>query len=312
MTVYRRDFLIGGLGALAAGSAWPAVAQDSPPDEGRDLLSATTDSGGRMTTPVAINGVSGFAFAVDCAANASVIASDIAGALALPSAGEVEMHSLVARERVPAVSARTLATGAIRVDSPRLVVGSRLGLAGVDGLLGSDVLADARIIMKFKTGRELSIGRSRTDSNGLFTAARRRIRFEALAERQFGALLTIDARSQGIPARVILDSGSQVTVINQRLADETGARVLTLPDGSTTRLIMSPTGRSAPASIAILPNLQFGGIGVSNLPVLVGDFHTFDLLGLRSYPTVLLGVDVLSRFASVVIDIRRSELILER
>jgi len=61
----------------------------------------------------------------------------------------------------------------------------------------------------------------------------------------------------------------------------------------------------------MLDLLQFGDITLRNLPVLVGDFHVFDLWNLNDRPAMLLGVDVMKLFERVVVDLRRAELVLQ-
>ena len=92
------------LGALAA----PGLvrAQEAQIDEFR--ADQTTDRVHRSTVPVFINGEGPFRFAVDTAASASVVASDLVEQLNIAPAGELDMHTVIGLERVPAVRARTL------------------------------------------------------------------------------------------------------------------------------------------------------------------------------------------------------------
>lgn len=269
------------------------------------------DTGGRLTVPVLINDSGPYFFAVDTAANASVVASDIATGLGLPAAGDVEMHSLIAREVVPTVQVDSLSSGTLHKASTRLVVGLRAALSGTDGLLGGDLLADSRIVMHFRGGGGMAIGRSRTEGGSMFREARRTLKFETPAERRFGTLMMIDAWASGAVARAIVDSGALVSLINTRMAEEGRARPITLTSGLNSQLVQSPSGRTMEASAAILPHIRFGSIILRELPVLVADLHTFDIWGVQDQPAMLIGVDILARFSEVVIDLRRAELILE-
>ncbi len=60
-----------------------------------------------------------------------------------------------------------------------------------------------------------------------------------------------------------------------------------------------------------LPRLEFAGVGLQQVPVLVGDYHVFDFWGVRDAPAMLMGVDILGLFHTVSIDMRRAELVLE-
>lgn len=305
--MFNRRMALAAGGVIAAGG-WltPAWASQDP-----SVTPLDRDAGGRLTVPVMINDVGPFFFAVDTAANASVVASDIADGLSLRPAGDVEMHSLIARETVPTAWVDTLSSGALHKSSLRLVLGSRAALGGADGLLGGDLLADSRIVMHFRGGRGMAIGRSRTEGGYMFREARRTLKFESPAERRFGTLMMIDAHAAGMVARAIIDTGALVSLVNTRMAQESGARPIDLATASGTQLVQSPTGLTMEVSAVILPYIRFGSIILRNLPVLVADLHTFDIWGLQNEPAMLIGVDILARFSEVVVDIRRAELILE-
>ena len=50
---------------------------------------------------------------------------------------------------------------------------------------------------------------------------------------------------------------------------------------------------------------------ISRVPVLVGDLHTFDIWGAADRPAMLMGVDILGLFDSVMIDLKRGEFTLK-
>ncbi len=81
--------------------------------------------------------------------------------------------------------------------------------------------------------------------------------------------------------------------------------------GQLTRRTVTLTG-PASAELPILPPpaLRLGGVRFSLVPILVGDLHTFTLWGLADTPAMLLGVDLLGLFHTVVIDLKRGELVL--
>lgn len=305
MEEFNRRTALAVVGAITTTRWGKVIGQDS------SIAPVDTDSGGRLTVPVMINENGPYSFAVDTAANASVVASDIAAALALPQADDVVMHSLVSREIVSTVQVDNLSTGALQKSSTRLALGLRSALSGTDGLLGGDLLGESRIVMRFRGGGRMAIGRSRTEEGFLFREARRTLQFETSAEQRFGTLMMIDARASGVLARAIVDSGALVSLINTRMAEHGRARPITLNTGLRTQVVQSPTGLSLEASAAILPHVRFGGIILRNLPVLVADLHTFDIWGVQDQPAMLLGIDILARFSEVVIDLRRAELILE-
>ena len=303
-------------GALAAGLAFAPVSacaaaateSSSVPDLAPDVQSGG-DGRGRITLPVHFGDQGPFHFAIDSAANTSVIAADLAERLALPYDGDAWMNSLVGREAVQMIAADQVKVGSIRMDHARLVRGTRLGLGGTDGLVGSDILMGHRLALNFRSQRA-RLGRARLEDDSVLDVSRPRVRFRST--RLVGGVLRITASTNGQDAHIIIDTGAQVSIINSAMAGIAEARALTLSDGSTERMISSPTGRSAMAKVMMLPSLNFGGAHLSHLPVLAGDFHAFDVWGLSDQPAMLLGVDVMARFTQIVLDLKRGELILER
>lgn len=298
----RRTMALSGL--MTAGFAPAVRAQDAP------AFATGAERRGLLTVPVRVNDQGPFAFAIDSAANASVIAGDLAARLALADGGEVTIHTLVAPEVASTVLAARLRTGALDVRDARLVVADRQAMGGLDGLLGTDLLAGLRLVLNFRRRTRIDVTRPRRHrepgGNGVRLNAR-----ATVGEQRFDGLLLIDALARRVRCKVIVDTGAGVTIINTALAVRAQARPMVLPDGTRLSRILSPTGSGAVAEAMILPELQLGGVRVARIPVLVGDFHTFAIWGLADRPAMLLGVDVLGLFDTVTIDLQRGELILD-
>jgi predicted aspartyl protease len=296
--------------ALAVGAGAGAGAAWSQETEPEQLGGVRSDSGGRLTIPVIINSRPPVRFAVDSAANASVIASDLVEALGLSPRPDADIHTLIALERVPMVGASRVRAGAIDRSDVNLVVADRAGLGGIDGLIGTDILAGYRLIMEFDR-RRMRISHSRSSGSYLFKEGRSRVQYRAPAEQRFNNLMMVDAVVGGVSCKVIIDTGARITIVNHVLAAASGARPIFLTNGSRTQAVESPTGLSQVAQAMMLPTLGFGGITFRRVPVLVGDFHTFETWGLQDRPVVLLGSDILGLCKRVSIDLGRSELLLE-
>jgi len=298
-------------GALLAALAAPglALAQEAEVDEFR--ADQTTDRVRRSTVPVFINDQGPFQFAVDTAASASVVAGDLAERLDIAPAGELDMHTVIGLERVPAVRARTLSSGALSVAEARMAVGTRAGLIGLDGLLGLDLLAGQRLVMRFRGRGRSSIHRSRPDHDQFLGVVRPRVRFHPPVGG--GAdLMVLNALVRGQEVQAIVDTGAQVTLINPALAEAAGARPFQSRAASTgNMLVQSPTGRAALAQAMVISAVHFDELVLDRLAVLMGDFHIFRLLGLEDTPAMLMGVDVLGVFERVMIDLKRGEIIMD-
>jgi len=261
----------------------------------------------RVVTPVRIGDGRPLTFAIDSAANSSVIAGDLLGETPHRPIGRVVMHTLAGPEEAEAVIAPRIRSGALDQRDCRLVIGSREGLNGLDGLLGSDLLVGRRLVLRFGKRIQTAIERSRRRGPGSLTLRDPRNRLATPLEQRFHSLVMIDARFGSHAGSAIVDSGAGMTMINTAAARAAEARPLATTTGETVTRVQSPTGRTVPAALAVLPSLSFADASISNLPVLVGDFHTFDLWGLQDRPAGLLGVDVLSLFRTVAIDLRLRE-----
>ncbi|HWW12827.1 MAG TPA: hypothetical protein VN018_09930, partial [Brevundimonas sp.] len=82
-------------------------------------------------------------------------------------------------------------------------------------------------------------------------------------------------------------------------------------DGVRTRPVQSATGKSADARTMVAQALHVGPISLERVPLLVGDFHAFEVWGLKDQPAMLLGVDVLGVLRRLVIDYGRQDVVFE-
>lgn len=293
------------LAAVPALIASRALAQEAPETRSADIA-----HGGRLTLPVRLNGRGPFLFAIDTAASASVIADDLATSLNLPAVGPIAMHTLIGREVVNAVSAQRVESGDLNRRDVRLALARRQGLDGVDGLIGADLLSGHRLVLDFRGRRWARISRSRPAPIGFFDAPNAISPLTERDGREFTGLITIEGRSRGAPIDIIIDTGAQVSLINAPAMADGRAAPLLLPDGTGRIPVMSPTGRQASASAAMLNDLQFAGITLRRVPVLAGDFHVFRHWGYGEVPAILLGVDILGLFETVIVDLGRGEVSL--
>lgn len=308
VTFSRRTLLIAGPCSLIAPSV---LAQDAGARSGPTTETSDRQRGGRLSTPVFIDGMGPFDFAIDSAANASVIARDLADSLSLVSAGPVGMHTLIAREVVETVRAPIVRSGNLNSANVRLAVVPRAGLSGACGLIGSDLLAGHRLVLNFRGAARATISRSRREGDSFFSRPHRTARLETATEERLNGLVAVDLRARSARARAIIDTGAEVTIVNTAFARAAGALPTAMDDGSRSQRVASPTGRSGEATPMILPDLRFAGVGLRQVPVLAGDFHVFDLWGLADRPAALLGIDVLGLFETAIVDLKRGELVLE-
>lgn len=298
----RRTLIAMGCWAISTAASAQVGSQDETLDFGRH-----GDFRGLMTVPVMFGAVGPFAFGIDTAANSSVIAEDLLGRVAHRPSAPLIMHSLVGPETTQAVIVEQVSSDEMRHVGARMAVGRRSGMGGLDGLLGSDLLADRRLVLSFRGGRRIRIARSRVPARGFLAPRDPNARLATPTQAMPQGMIVLRARVGPTRARAVIDTGADITILNSPAAREGRAYPLVARDGSRRMQVRSPTGRVATGALMMLPSLGFSGVNVSDLPVLVGDFHSFVQLGVAHEPALLLGIDVLRLFDTVYIDLKRRE-----
>ena len=66
--------------------------------------------------------------------------------------------------------------------------------------------------------------------------------------------------------------------------------------------------RLVPARATVVSRLMLGKLTLRNVPLLIGEVHTFDYWGFRDEPAIVIGIDILKKFQSVAIDSKRGEI----
>ncbi len=301
---------------VAAGETGQAVlqppmqqnAQQNPPLSPQDELAFGLDET-RMTVPVTIGTAGPYRFIVDTGSERTVVSRELATALALAPGPIVRVTAMAGTEAVPTVVVPQILVGtprnganltATRIEAPVLYTRNlgAAGLVGIDTLQGKAVDIDfARNVMTV-------------------TAATRRTRRETFgpddivirAKNVLGQLVVTDAVYYGRRIRVVIDTGSVVSMGNSALRRLVGRGSGALP---SVRLL-SVTGAMLDADYGIVTGVHIGEIGLANLPIAFSDAAPFRRLGLADRPALLLGMDALRLFGRARIDFANRELHLAR
>jgi predicted aspartyl protease len=301
----RRRAAAGLLAALAGASPLAAHAQrpDLPP--GAETLPGRKDWTSRLTTPVFINGAGPFDFVVDTGANRSVIAVELAEALGLPPGRPERIHGILSAEDAPSVNAQSFTAGSIRlplVDVPLL----RRADLGCDGFLGLDAFRDRRVAFDFRRGRVsiLSGWTGALDftrppgalSSDVTVAARQRL----------GQLMIVDAQAANQRISCFIDSGAQRSVGNMAMRRAVKARTADASFAPIPVVLHGATGQDAYGEVAEVPVIGIGPLRFTGFRMAFADLHTFSLWGMQDRPAMMVGMDLLSLFALVLVDFRQN------
>lgn len=275
----------------AGGAEAQAPAPTTAADD-RSVLAAARDESDRMTVPVMINGQGPFAFIVDTASDRTTVSQTLAASLNLPSIGSLNVNSATGLNVVPGVRIDRLQVGPreIRAVEAPVFLQSDIGAAG---LLGIDALADQNIVIDFLAKQMTIQHSSDRDEPGDIIVKGKSL---------YGQLVLVDASVSGRDLFVVIDTGGQSSIGNSTLHRLVRSEA---PPGTSTEVnVVSVSGDQAKAQTDVLPPVRLGGVLIRNLPIAWADMHTFDLLGLRDHPAMLLGMDVLRKFDRVSVDFK--------
>lgn len=260
------------------------------------------DEGTRMTVPVTIAGAGPYAFVVDTGAERTVISRQLATTLGLAAGRRVRITAMadtvnVGTFRIPsiAVTTREAGIGGKAVEAPALEEDH----LGAPGMLGIDTLQQHALTIDFDR-REMAVTpsvRRRPRDSGTDEIVVR-------AKSLFGQLVVTDAYYAGTRVRVILDTGSAVTMGNPALRKRVAQRMAALRPIE----LMSVTGTYLSADYTQVSRVSLGGIEMANIPIAFADALPFKRFGLTDKPALLLGMDTLKLFRRVSIDFANREI----
>lgn len=282
---------------LGPGAVWmtsPANAceQLAPGIEG--VAGATSnDDAGRAIALINVNGQGPYRFIIDTGANRSVLSEALATRLGLSPSGEGMVHSIDGAELARLVKVESLSFGTLRLSGGDTPVLDGPMLNGEHGLLGVDGMAGRLLHVDFtKRCVEIYESVAQMPMQGWMSVP---------ARMRFGSLLMIPGEIMGVRVNVLIDTGSNISLANQRFRDAllgVAARSIEYHgDHAFT------AGRPIVLAESVwTPRLRLGRTVVESVKAYVGDFHIFDLWNLKDEPTLLIGIDVLARSGEMAID----------
>ncbi len=268
-----------------------------PPAEATQVILQEVED--RMTVPVQIAGSGPYRFVIDTGAERTVISRQLATTLRLPAGRDVNVVAMSGISRVGTVVIPSLTMSSLpergRINAPILDAEH----LGGQGLLGIDMLQSHKVTIDFDGGRMLvtpSTKRSRPDPGDYGEIVVR-------ARNVFGQLIVTDAQIDGKAVRVVLDTGSPVSIGNSALM-----RLVRRNSGRFEPLeLVSATGVTMQTQYTRARKLRVGGIEFNDMPIAFSDSPPFERFGLDKKPAMLLGMNALKFFRQVEIDFPNRE-----
>lgn len=255
----------------------------------------------RMTVPVRIAGAGPYRFVIDTGAERTVISRQLATTLDLPAGREIRVMAMSGWSRVGTVTIPSVSLSSVpdigAIQAPAFDA-AHLGAAG---LLGIDTLQRHKVTMDFDAGVMTvtpSTKRTRKDHVPR-VPGEIVVRAKGLA----GQLIVTDAEIDGQTVRVVLDTGSPISIGNLALRRAVG-RTLRNPVALE---LTSVTGGIVTTEVLRAERLRIGGFALNDMPIAFADVAPFANFGLAKRPAVLLGMDALKQFRRVDIDFANRE-----
>jgi Aspartyl protease len=265
--------------------------------EPRFVARTTRDRIGRIWAPVLIDGKGPFRLVLDTGANHSAVIPATAAALGSSSAAAATVVTgFTGSAVVPTIAVSRMEVGDLLLGPTTLPVVPDV-FGGAQGVLGNEGLAGKRIFADFMHDR-LEISTSHGDPP--------HIGFSVVALKVVeGGLLLADLRVGGIRCKAIIDTGAQGTVGNLPLRE---ALMRHPPRDSKRAQVIGVTldvqsGDNVPA-----PQIEMGGLTINGVHITFGDMYLFQHWHMTEKPVLLLGMDLLGSFDTLIIDYRMHEL----
>jgi predicted aspartyl protease len=246
----------------------------------------------RMTIAVNVNGTGPWRFVVDSGADSSVIGTKLAQRLALQAGRPVTLNGMTGSSIVPQVLVDRLELGPTSVSDMELPVLNEQDLGG-DGMLGIDAIAEERLMMDFEK-RIITIEDSNKPAprwNGEIVVTARRLR---------GQLILTQVKANGQSVDAVVDTGSEITIGNSALRDALRGRKVPMEKIEVTGV----TGIKMEMDLVRIGEIKLGSITLKNVPIAFADVPPFQVFGLDTQPSLLLGTDLMEVFRRVSLDFR--------
>jgi predicted aspartyl protease len=254
---------------------------------------------GRIIVPVMLNGRGPFQFALDTGANRTVLAPQLVAALGLDITNEetVIMNGATGSAVVPTVVVERVAAGDVVLVGQRLPVADAL-TSDIDGILGVDGLESKRIMVDFINDKiEIRNARHERPISGALRIS---------AQLRFGRLIVVDAYVDRIRVKAVIDTGSESTLGNGALyAALYRPKRANVPNPAID--VLGETLASQRGELLPVAALTVGDVQVNHFNVVFGKFYIFKLWNLDRQPAIVIGMDLIGRLDTLVIDYERQE-----
>ena len=266
----------------------PAILDNTLAIGGEDIKARRVET--RLSVEVHINGHGPYQFVVDSGADTSLVGLRIARELQLPLGTPVILNGMTERSIVDRVKIDSLTMGPTTIEDVELPALDEVDVGGA-GMIGIDALHRRRIMMDFEK-RLIKVEDATKPPKAMPDEV------IIIARRQRGQLILTHVRASGFSLDAVIDTGSEMTIGNLVLRDKLVRRHQTIQRVKA----IGVTGKEIEMDVAVIRELQIGGMIIRNLPVAFADVPPFHVFGIADEPALFLGADVLNTFRKISLD----------
>lgn len=275
-----------------------ATAESALPPSTPEIIDLSVDGHRRMTVPVRIGGTGPFEFLIDTGAERTILSRAVAARLGLAATNTATLVGVAGSQVVDIVEVEEMNLG--RRSFYGLVAPVLEGhFIGADGIVGLDSLQDQRVLLDFAANRmtvEDADAPGRNKGYDIVVRARSRS----------GQLIMADARVDGVPTQVIIDTGANTSIGNLALQ-----RALARRRAHSRTELISVTGQTVAADMGLASTMELGGMKLANTMLAFTDAPAFHKLKMARKPAMLLGMDQLRLFRRVAIDFSAKRILFD-
>ena len=266
--------------------------------EPRYVAPTRRDRIGRIWAPVYINDRGPFRLVLDTGSSHAAVNAGVAAALGIPltDKNRVMLRGVTGSRIVPTITVDSFIIGDLQLRPARLpIVIDALG--GADGVLGTDGLEDKRIYIDFRHDR-ITIFRSRGE--------RAPAGYRTIPLKIVQGLLTTPVMVGSMRATAIIDTGGQSSIANEAFRMAVSHHISA--KDVMTDAITGATLDVEYGSRMITPPIRIGDVVIRQARITTGDLQIFKHWEMVKNPVMLIGMDVLGLFDTIIIDYKRHEL----
>jgi predicted aspartyl protease len=269
------------------------VRKESLTPRSGNLVATRRDPNGCILAPVKINGQGPFEFIVNTGAGRSVISETLARrlGLCLDSEPPILVHGVTASSRVQTVRVDSMVLGHLRASAVVMPVIANL-FGSYSGFLSLADFAIERLLIDMHNNR-LLIPRSLAPPGSYPSSA------TLAMDPAHTQLVVVDTKVDGILVRAMIDTGADVTLGNLALHRALTHQQLAADEQTD---IQGATMRSRIGKLQALPAMELGSLRIVGARIAYGNLSLFEHLKWASTPAVLLGMNILGQFESVLLD----------